>query len=562
MKDLLINTYRRLCIIASYLAKGDLQGLYIRIKNHFNASTLITTLSHPLICPIVQTWGILTPPHTIFVAHIISERLKHHGCLVEVFTTPPKVFNKNYYIVLCAQIFERLPPSERRIIYQLEQSVSSRWFTKQYLHDLNHSLTVVDYSIKNIEFLASKEIQFPHVYYLPIGASKSYGLDAQEKTYDILFYGDCNSSIRRKQMLTELQKHFKVKICSEIFGHEMIAAIKKARFVINIHYYEGALLELPRIQECLSLGVPVVSETARDQDEYPELEHVVKYFEAGSVPDMITAVQHMLDNPPTAQLIQESVDKSSAKFAYMFDRFLIGMGFLPTSFATKLDAQIPENAEMIALSLPETIIRWRKFQSIRPKNCYVFSGFRRTPGWVGCGLSYRYLADMALKYKLPYLTVMEDDVVLYEDFEDKLHIVKEFLNIHKDEWDIFSGLIAVLDPKCKILKIEKYKDINFIYIDTMISAVFNIYNSNLLSVYQTWDPENMDMHTNTIDRYIGEKPNLRVIVTLPFLVGHCEEMHSTLWGFKNTQYNDHIASSAALLKQKVRDFELNQKIQH
>jgi hypothetical protein len=572
MSDFFLNIYRRLGVVFSYVAKGDFGGLYSRSMNFLKFSLGINTRttfssivrSNPLISPMVQTWGIITPPHTVYIAHLIADRLVRYGCLVEIFTAPPEIFNKNYYVVLCAQIFDRLPPGERRILFQLEQSVSSRWFNKEYFHALNHSLAVLDYSLTNIDFLSSKNIQYPHVYYLPIGASKTYSLTVpeSEKTYDILFYGDCNSSTRRKQMLTELQKHFKVKICSEIFGHEMIVAIKKARLVINIHYYEDALLELPRIQECLSLGVPIVSETARDQDEYPELLHVVKYFEAGSIPDMIKAVQQMLDNPPSAELIQESVDISSAKFAYMFDRFLIGMEFLPTSYASKLNAQIPKNAEMIALSLPESISRWRKFQSIRTKNCYVFPGLRRKPGWVGCGLSYQYLAGVALKYKLPYLTVVEDDVVLNENFEKNLHIIKEFLSIHKHEWDVFSGLIAILDPQCKVLKVEVYKGIKFIFINKMVSTVFNIYDANFLTMFQSWDPDNPDVHTNTIDRYIGSKQNLSVVVTLPFFVGHCDEMHSTLWGFQNTQYNDHIAHSEALLKQKVRDFELNQKIQH
>ena len=55
-----------------------------------------------------------------------------------------------------------------------------------------------------------------------------------------------------------------------------------------------------------------------------------------------------------------------------------------------------------------------------------------------------------------------------------------------------------------------------------------------------WDCKNLSDTTNTIDRYLHHKNNLKVVVTLPFLVGHREEVHSTLWGFKNTQYIDWI----------------------
>ncbi len=40
----------------------------------------------------------------------------------------------------------------------------------------------------------------------------------------------------------------------------MYNIICQARVVVNIHYYDGALLETPRICECISLGVPVLSE--------------------------------------------------------------------------------------------------------------------------------------------------------------------------------------------------------------------------------------------------------------------------------------------------------------
>jgi hypothetical protein len=35
------------------------------------------------------------------------------------------------------------------------------------------------------------------------------------------------------------------------------------------------------------------------------------------------------------------------------------------------------------------------------------------------------------------------------------------------------------------------------------------------------------------------------VVALPFLVGHREEVFSTLWGIQNTQYSDMIAASEA-----------------
>jgi hypothetical protein len=58
-----------------------------------------------------------------------------------------------------------------------------------------------------------------------------------------------------------------------------------------------------------------------------------------------------------------------------------------------------------------------------------------------------------------------------------------------------------------------------------------------------WNPEHRDDQTNTIDKYLERQTSLRVVVALPFLVGHREDAFSTLWGFQNTQYSDMIAAS-------------------
>lgn len=67
----------------------------------------------------------------------------------------------------------------------------------------------------------------------------------------------------------------------------------------------------------------------------------------------------------------------------------------------------------------------------------------------------------------------------------------------------------------------------------------------------SWDPENLDAVSNTIDRFLESQADLRVVVTLPFFVGHREEVYSTLWGFQNTQYNDMIANSEKSLESMI-----------
>ena len=74
------------------------------------------------------------------------------------------------------------------------------------------------------------------------------------------------------------------------------------------------------------------------------------------------------------------------------------------------------------------------------------------------------------------LTVIEDDVVLDDNFEKNFAIVRRYLDTLDGEWDIFSGVIASLHDDVTVSKVEQFEGIDFVTIDRMTSMVFNIYN--------------------------------------------------------------------------------------
>ena len=500
-------------------------------------------------------WGIMTPGHTSFVAFIISEQLKLHGWSVEILSESPQNYNHDYYIVIAHHIYKSLPPGEKRIVFQLEQSVSSRWFTKEYLEVIKNSLCVLDYSLNNIKFLADQGIAYPLVHYLPIGININYGQNIDEcygKKYDVLFYGDSLSSERRRIMLDALKEKFDVFVINNMFGDDMVKVIRQSKVVVNIHYYENAILEMPRIQECLSLGVNVVSESTNDQSDYPEICDSVLFFESGSIDSMLSAVGKALQIENSN--ISISQDISAKKFKFLFDRFLIAIGLLPTTQIECVSLPISSNSNVFGLSMPETISRRLIFQETKPNYCEIFDGFRRSPGWVGCGLSYAALANHALKNNIKHITIMEDDVILPNNFDSDFKLINEFLESISGEWDVFSGLIAVLHPDAKIISVKKYQGKIFITIDKMTSTVFNIYAQDALEMFSMWDSTNLDPIENTIDKYLESQKSIKVVTTLPYFVGHREEVISTLWNFQNSQYNELIEKSEILLQNKLKKF--------
>jgi len=395
------------------------------------------------------------------------------------------------------------------------------------------------------------------VHYLPIGTVQRCFEGEMLKKYDFVFYGDNLSSERRRKFLSRLQKKYKVKICNDVFGDEMYNIIRQARVVVNIHYYDGALLETPRICECISLGVPVLSEGSQDQGEYPEFEGAVRYFDEGSVDSMMSAAAQMLDDVDfLKQAVQQAVSTSSKRFEFMLDRFLVVLGAIPANVILENPVYIADNSNFFVLSLPETIERRKTIARTRPESCQVFDGIRHRIGWIGCGSSFNALSRYALYNNIERLTVMEDDALLPQNYDEVLRQVNQYLDTQKNNWDIFSGLMADINPEAKVLSVELVGDRTYVVIDKMTSMVFNIYNRSALELLSKWNPLDTDAVTNTVDRYLERQTGLRVVVCIPFIVGYNEGVTSTLWGFDNSRYTPMIAKAEKKIEAMARAWQI------
>lgn len=554
------SRYRQFTNGLRYLIRGDFSGLANRLKWYGREYSQVK-LRRRLANGNGTVWGILCTPHTLFIAKTIAERLSFHGIESEIIMGSAKSFNHDFYVVLCAQMFKRLPPANKRIIFQLEQSVSSRWFTQDYMKDLNNSIGVLEYSLTNIDFLSRNNIKYPNVYYLPIGASiYSNAIDSKlSKKYDFVFYGDVVSSERRRIFLEKLQEKYSVKICNDLFGDELYAVIQQAKAVINIHYYDGSLLEMPRLCESISLCVPVLSEGTVDQDEYPELEGAVRFFDEGSIDSMMAQASEMLNELEAVNKnINDVVTRSASRFNFMFDRFLVAIGVIPANIILDKPAYLARHSDFFALSLPETIDRRKNISSSLPDGCVLFDGVRHSLGWVGCGGSFSALSRYSLKNNTNRITVIEDDVDLPVCFNRILSEVNGYLDTREEDWDIFSGLMADVHPNAKVISVENVNGRTYVTIDKMTSTVFNIYNKSALVLLSRWNPLDTDPVTNTIDRYLERQENLRVIVSLPFIAGHKEDATSTLWGFDNVRYTPMIAEAQRKIEKLVDDWYLSQ----
>jgi glycosyltransferase involved in cell wall biosynthesis len=247
---------------------------------------------------------VLATRHVSYLALVIKAAIESCAIKCNVYYDDDICFDYGQrFVVLCPHVFRSVP--RHYAAFQLEQSVSSRWFTADYFERLQRAQIVLDYSKQNIEFLVANGVSRRRIIHLPIATDPDYlailtsvypGIALpQQKTIDVLFYGDPHSP-RRKLFLDHLHKRFNLTMVDKVFGAELQQLISKAKIVANIHYYEGALLETTRLSEALSLGVPVVSEKASDQSDHEHLSSAVAFTNIDDASAMAEAIAALLDD--------------------------------------------------------------------------------------------------------------------------------------------------------------------------------------------------------------------------------------------------------------------------
>lgn len=500
--------------------------------------------------------AVLSTMHCRYVAELIVSALERAGIAARIiYEAPSGDYDSVPHFVICPQMFERLPGLF--VSFQMEQSVSTRWFTPDYLRKLENSFAIFDYSLDNISRLVSMGLQAKQFYYLPIGYLSGYEPNTShiEKEYDVLFYGDINND-RRRACIIELEKVCKVKVISNLFGKAVTDELRRARIVVNIHYYPGALLESTRLWECISLGCLVVSERSSDMDQHEELLSLVDFVDEDDFVGMAARIRHWLDDESAERKrvvdIATRVASMFNRFDYFFYRFLLASGNLSfEDFWQLIGSTYPLPSDKLCLNLPEYTDRAVSFDKDNHYGFHRFPGLRHSKGWIGCALSYKYMIRLAMARRMPQISICEDDVEFPGDFDITWSKISLYLSSTVKQWHIFSGLIADLHEDAKILKVDQHAGYEFVTTDKMTSTVFNVYDQASYEVIADWDEADEDAVTNTIDRYLENNKSLRVLTTCPFLVGHKEDLYSTLWGGQNTVYKSYISKSEALMRQKV-----------
>lgn len=241
---------------------------------------------------------IITPPHTLYLAHLLWRTLTLREFQVQINVGEfMGDFSNSRFIVLCPQVFARLPASY--IAFQMEQT-DTHWFDSRYLSLLkNTGVVILDYSKRNIPYLIGQGIDPQRIRAAQLTVFNGYrdfligqGLAspmAADKEYDVLFYGGINE--RRFHFLSRLEREFRLKVAVGIFGSSLYELIARSRVVVNIHILDQSPLESTRLFEALSLGARLVSESAHDLSDYADLDKHVPFVPVNDTEAMVKAIR-------------------------------------------------------------------------------------------------------------------------------------------------------------------------------------------------------------------------------------------------------------------------------
>ncbi len=497
-----------------------------------------------------KTVCLVSTQHTAFIAEAVSMALAETRLQVSHVTEMPRDFIHDLYIVIAAQMFDCMPPPERCFLFQMEQVRASRWVDTAYLERMRPCLGILDYAFDNITALIERGLPLKQLFYVPIQPIAMPKVLSQKRDIDVLFYG-AQGSARRDRYLAALSKRVNIRVENNLFGAHMADLISRAKVVVNIHYFENALLETTRLSEALSHGAFVVSEQSADQAHQTDFDGLVDFVAPNDVESFVRQVEKRLQEWTCPPVVRPREDVGSMKFLLL--RALHGCGVLSFEEFSKATETTDLPSDSLVLGLPEEAPRRLSAQQNRLPGFAAFPALRHVDGWKGCAQSYKYMASKAKNADIPQLKICEDDAVFAPGTAKRLAVIAEYLDQQNSSWDVFSGILTDLSEDAKISAVIPYDSEKFVHLNSVIGMVFGIYNRSAIETLATFEFGGADTRYHTIDRYLESKKP-RCITTVPAIAMQGNDFESTLWPAHNKDMTNMISASLSRLEKKVKAF--------
>lgn len=254
------------------------------------------------------------------------------------------------------------------------------------------------------------------------------------------------------------------------------------------------------------------------------------------------ALRHATDlGARVAQIMLVAATGDRAETRLAVGRWLVFIGAIPPGDHLEDIVSVGRpisSRSRVCISLPEHAHRREGFLDNGQPDCQMFDGIRLLPGWKGAAWSYKAVATRALRSGARRLTICEDDALFGPEFPAYFNAINRYLD--RVHWDVFNGVMTRVAGRPEILHQRSLGDSRVIHTPHMMGMVFNIYNRSALEWIADWNPDAGGAATNTVDEWLNGMPGLKVVSSLPFLASHRDDVHSTIFGFRNTRYSSII----------------------
>jgi hypothetical protein len=246
----------------------------------------------------------------------ICEGLKEIGFRPELTSEIPASGDWDVILVIGVHLFPEIPWMPRTLVVgiQTEQMPVNVVATGRLVRNQRRYYSVCGYYDHLFEWN-------PDLYvlrndgrtFLPYGCVAE-PFDDVPKKYDLAFIGNVGGSRRRETLLEQLRCQFNFyPDYSPGFGDRKKQAIRESRILLNIHFYEGAGFESPRMFDYLSLGAFVLSE--RTASSYPFAKGV-DFNDFDSMDDLVQKIHFYLKNGDLREKIARHGLQTSHRFHY------------------------------------------------------------------------------------------------------------------------------------------------------------------------------------------------------------------------------------------------------
>lgn len=378
-----------------------------------------------------QCFHIIGPGHCLFISKLLGKNLERLGISYDIrpesggLLDIPEEQRNEPHIIICPQIYRGFP--RRVFAMQMEQTVSCRWLNESYISILSEAQAVFDYSLSNIEHFGNRdELGGKLFYYLPIDYLEGEAPDSacDEKEIDVLFYGD-DSAERRALILDKLKESFKIKVVNNIFGEDMLRLVRKSKIILNIHYYEGALLETTRIYEVLSQNSSlIISERSADLFEDKKLENVVDFVEIGDIDALKARIGYWLshedERKAKVKANNELLSSKKSDFSFFFMRALLAENIIDfETFYKHQKDYFDFDGERVCLGLIEKSEGRERFARC-PFGFKFFPGLIKKSENTESDPGLRFILRRASDEGLQRLILCNEDLPLPDGFEERL----------------------------------------------------------------------------------------------------------------------------------------------